>query len=176
MKFRVHTALHEESSDGWIWASNTGLRPRSIVQITNRETARSVHCEYREIDTFFLRRFNRDKPHGASEMTLEENPIAIGLWYRAALGIPGVGKGAELELAPQKFKGIAAIRAGSQHPDVMTRLATRLGILGAWLGVTSIVVSLLSLNPNSLLFRAAAIGFAILTGIAGLWLSKGVKE
>lgn len=176
MKFRVHTALHEESSSGWIWASRPELRARGVVRITNHANRRSIHCEYREIDTFFLKRFNRGKPDEASEMKMQENPIVISWWYRAALGILEIGKDVDLDLTPERLKLIGVIRAGSQHPDVITRLATRLGVLGVWLGVTSIVVSLLSFNPKSLLVRSVGIGFVILAGLFGIWLSKGVGE
>lgn len=176
MKFRVHTALHEETSSGWIWASCPQVRARSIVRITNVNNKRSVHCEYREIDRFFLDRFNRGKPDTASEMTMEENPIVISLWYRNALGIPGIGRNVDIDLNPEKCQLLGILRSGSQHPDVITRLATRLGVVSIWLGVTSIVVSLLSFHPKSLWFPAAGIGFILLVGSFGIWLSKGVGE
>lgn len=175
MKFRVHTALHEESSNGWIWASSPRLRARSIVRITNVETRLSIHCEYREIDSFFLARFNRGKPEGANEMTMKENPIAISLWYRAALGISEIGKDIDLEIEPEGLKWFGVIRAGSQHPDVIARLATRLGVLGVWLGVTSIFVSLLSF-ASCLWFRVIAISFVAIAALMGFFLTKGVRE
>lgn len=182
MRFRVHTALHEESSNGWIWASLPELRgrhhdiTRRIVKITNPDTRRSIHCEYRELDTFFLRRYNRDKPHDARGLTIDEAPIVINLWYRAALGISGINVDVDLDVRPEKVKWLGAIRAGSQHPDVITRLATGLGVIGVWLGVTSVVVSLMSFRPDSLLFRAVAIAIVILSALFGIWLSKGVNE
>ena len=106
MKFRVHTALHEETNNGWIWATYPQLQARSVVQITNLATKRSVHCEYREIDKFFLKRFNQSKPDATNQMTLEENPIAISLWYRNALGIQGIGMDVDLELNSEKISKI----------------------------------------------------------------------
>lgn len=176
MKFRVHTALHEETNNGWIWAWYPQLHARSVVRITNLVTKRSVHCEYREIDKFFLKRFNQSKPDAANQMTTEENPIVISLWYRNALGIQGIGVDADLELDTEGFKLLGIIRSGSQHPDMISRLATRLGVLGVWLGITSIVVSLLSFHPTGLWFPCIGIGVILLTGVLGIWLSKGVEN
>ena len=176
MTFRVHTALHEETNNGWIWASYPQLQARSIVQITNRATKRSVHCEYREIDKFFLKRFNQSKPDAANSMTMEESPIAISLWYRNALGIKGIGMDADLELNAEKFKLLGVIRSGSQHPDMISRLATRLGVLGVWLGITSIVVSLLSFHPTGPWVPNIGIGFILLSAVLAIWLSKGVQS
>jgi hypothetical protein len=176
MNFRVHTALHEETNNGWIWASYPQLQARSVVQITNLATKRSVHCEYREIDKFFLKRFNQSKPDAANQMTMEENPMAISLWYRNALGIQGIGMDVDLELNAERFKLLGIVRSGSQHPDMISRLATRLGVLGVWLGITSIVVSLLSFHPAGLWFPGIGIGVILLTGMFGIWLSKGVEN
>jgi len=119
MKFRIHTALHGETNNGWIWASFPQLQARSVILITNTETKRSVHCEYREIDKFFLKRFNQCKPDIANQMTMEENPVLISLWYRNALGIRGIGVDVDLELVSERFKLLGIIRAGSQHPDMI---------------------------------------------------------
>ena len=176
MKFRIHTALHEETNNGWIWALYPQLQARSVVRITNPTNGRSVHCEYREIDKFFLKRFNQCKPDMANQMTMEENPIAISLWYRNALGIHGIGMDVDLELNPDRFKLLGIVRSGSQHPDMISRLATRLGVLGVWLGITSIVVSLLSFHPTGLWLPGVGIGSILLTAVLGIWLSKGVEN
>ena len=176
MKFRVHTALHEETSNGWIWASCPQFQARTIVRIINVESNRSVHCEYREIDAFFLKRFNQGKPETASQMTMEENPIVISLWYRKALGIPGIGMDANLDLKFEKYKLLGIIRSGSQHPDVITRLATRLGVVSVWLGITSIVVSLLSFHPKSAWFPGIGFAFILFAGVLGWWFSKGIEQ
>lgn len=176
MKFRIHTALHEETNNGWIWALYPQLQPRSVVQIKNLATKRSVHCEYREIDKFFLRRFNQSKMDQANQMTVDENPMVIGLWYRNALGIQGIGMDVDLELNAERFKALGIVRSGSQHPDMISRLATRLGVLGVWLGITSIVVSLLSFHPAGPWFPGLGFAFILLTGVLGIWLSKGVEN
>jgi hypothetical protein len=90
---------------------------------------------------------------------MEENPIAISLWYRNALGIQGIGMDADLELNAERFTLLGIIRSGSQHPDMISRLATHLGVLGVWLGITNIVVSLLSFHPAGLWVPGIGIGF-----------------
>lgn len=176
MKFHIHTAIHEESNNGWVWARIPGLRSRAIVRITNLENNRSVHCEYRKIDDLFLDHYNRFKPDRSRQMVLAEKPIMINLWYRSALGIERIDVDADLYFRPETFKVLGMIRAGSQHPDVITRLATRLGMLGVWLGMVSIVISLISLNAVPPCLRLLGITFMAATGVLGVFLSRGIKD
>lgn len=68
--------------------------------------------------------------------------IVIGEWYRNHLGIPDsthrTKKKARLVIEPQAVPVWAELRVAAHHPDPMVRLATRLGVLGAWLGVLGI--------------------------------------
>lgn len=180
MNFRVHRALHEETNSGWVWARRGELVPRSIVRITNTANGRVVCCEYREIDRFFLQIYCRRYPDNTMILKTDENPIVISFWYRNALGIRSIEKdidqNVDLIIQPERLKILGMIRTGSQHPDIVARLATRLGILGVWLGAAGIATSLLFFNPSSLSARAVVAGFVIAAGLLGVWLSKGVRE
>lgn len=170
MRFRVHAALHEESTSGWVWSKVDNVESRSLVRIVSKTTNKSVICEYREIDSFFLHYFNARRRDGSQEMTMVERPVVISSWYRGALGIKGIGHDVELNITPVRLRWLGSIQGGCQHPDVVVRLATRLGVLGVWLGLTSVMMSVLSFEW----FRKPWLIAILLTAVIGAGILASV--
>jgi hypothetical protein len=174
-KFYIQAALHDESSSGWIWASQPGLLARSLVKITNKRNNKSIICEYREIDQYFAKTYNQASDEkGAEGLQSDKKPIVISLWYRHALGIGSERIYEELSIDPVSSI-LSTIRAGSQHPDQMVRLATGLGMVGVWLGLDSIAFSLLSLF-HGITITCIALSIMIVSGGIFLYLCKGVDR
>lgn len=173
-KFYIQAALHGESSSGWIWAHQPELLARSLVRITNKRNNKCVVCEYREIDSYFVKTYNQaSSEKDAEPLQLDKNPIVISLWYRHALAIDEKTY-EELSIDPVT-NILATIRAGSEHPDQMVRLATGLGMLGVWLGLDSIALGLLSLIPG-VIMTCIALGIMMISGGLFLYLGKGIKR
>jgi hypothetical protein len=67
------------------------------------------------------------------------------------------------------------LRAASHHPDMVVRLGTRLGVLGAWLGIVGVVPPALiacrgDQHPSNDWILVLA---ALLTGIVGYYACRG---
>jgi hypothetical protein len=174
-KFYIQAALHGESSSGWIWAARSELLARSFVKITNKRNRKSVICEYREIDSYFIKTYDCASEEKCAEpLRLDKNPIVMSLWYRHALGIKNEGIYEDLSIDPISSK-FSVIRAGSQHPDPMVRLATGLGLVGVWLGIDSIGLSLIPLIPYFGI-NCLVLAVMVITGCFFLHLGKGVRR
>src|SRR5262245_51502938 len=131
-RFHIRAALHEESTNGWVWChKQANIRPRTLVKIENLRNGRSVICEHREIDDYFLDTYNSRKANSVAPLQLDGNPIVMSFWYRSALEIPAIGGYEDLKLSPAP-KYLGALRAGAEHADPAVRLGTRLGMLGLW--------------------------------------------
>ncbi|GBE44305.1 MAG TPA: hypothetical protein ENH11_05820 [Candidatus Acetothermia bacterium] len=140
----IRAALHEEATEGWIWMEE--FRSRTLVKVTNSDKTRSVICQTRKFDKNFLKIYN-DKKSIRAEIKKNErkSTIVMGEWYRDALGgfDTTANSGKEQELVVKKircgFRGWATLRAAARyHPDIVVRLGTRLGVLGAGLGILGI--------------------------------------
>jgi hypothetical protein len=46
-------------NEGWVWLSNHGYAPRSIIKIKNKSNGAVVHCEALEIDDNFTQEYNQ---------------------------------------------------------------------------------------------------------------------
>jgi hypothetical protein len=168
----VRASLHEETNSGWIWVD--GIPSRTIVRIKDRKTQRTVFCEAREFDTNFLEKYNRG-PRIEIPVSNRKPTIVISKWYRDALGIEettsednSTGK-RTLDIQPARIWWWRALRAASHHPDIFVRLSTRLGILGAWLGVVGVapnVSQFINGTQNSVMTFAVPITLAIMGFIA----------
>jgi hypothetical protein len=144
----VRAALRDEANEGWIWAD--GFPSRTVVKITNHEERGwalrrppSVVCEVRQFDRNFIGHYNSGPRYLIPEN--ERQPtLVLSQWYRDALG--GFGTTAEddvkgrvrLVVKPMRMPGWRSLRAACQHPDIVVRLGTRLGVLGTWLGVVGV--------------------------------------
>lgn len=156
-EFYVQGILHAESSSGWVWCDpGSDLKKklklnesaRTLVRIVNRRNRKSVVCECRLLDDYYVRTYDevsRDK--GYEFLQRANNPMIMSGWYRRALGIGDEGHREELSLE-RVGKYLGPIRAGAEHPDQIIRLATRLGVLSVWLGFDGLALGALSLVPD----------------------------
>ena len=138
--YRILAARRTDMNEGWVWLSNDGYIPRSIIKIKNKSNGKKVYCEALEIDDNFTQEYNhtpRIKIH------LNEKTIVMNAWYRNQLG--GIASKSLHDLEVSEANGIwGKFRAGIGHPQVVVRLATWLGVLSLALGIISIVLTLLN--------------------------------
>lgn len=174
----IRAALHEESTNGWIWCNKqANLRPRSLVKIENLSNGRSVVCEHREIDDYFLDTYNNRKANSVDPLQLDGNPMVMSFWYRSALGIETIGSCEDLKLYPAP-KYLGELRAGAEHADPAVRLGTRVGVLSLWLGLDGLALGALSLIPHEYLFSSTvvALAFMIVSGFFLRWTVQGISR
>jgi len=177
MLYIIRAALAEESNDGWIWMAKPA---RTVVRIDNLATGGSIYCQVRDLrDPNFLKRYNQ-RPR--ISIAQPNETIIMGEWYRKALGIAGTTHGdnvdrrAELVVAELKNWGWGPLHAACHQPDLYVRLATRLGVLGAWLGLVGLMAPL----ANLLVGRGDAndwfvLSVAVLAGVLGVWICRGPR-
>jgi hypothetical protein len=71
--------------------------------------------------------------------------LVMGEWYRDALSIAATtqsnNRTGAVPLVVKKVRcwGWRSLRSACHHPDPVVRLATRLGVLGTWLGLVALV-------------------------------------
>jgi hypothetical protein len=183
--YRIFAAVSDEASEGWIWFKDPSFPTRTIVKVRNPKTGRIVFCESRQIDANFVEGYN-ERPH---TQNIEDNAeaLVISAWYRDALGgfetTCQSKKQVELDITPARIRvefGVwGSLRAACHQPNIAVRVGTRLGVLGAWLGLVALVPALLELiglkagcRVSSLILIAVAVGFAI----PGYLVCRGVKH
>ena len=197
---QIRVALREESNAGWVWVGGPRLKDvksRTIVKI-KRPWHRGVYTDVRMIEDNFLAQYNPGCERKRTPIQPGEDTIVIGEWYRNAIGIKS---GEEPSVVVKevgglkKILGFASLRAACHHPDPVVRLGTRLGILGAWLGLLaladptlkvfyeafggsynrlgSLAASLHMSSDIDHLRAMVTIGVALVARFIGLWLCRG---
>jgi hypothetical protein len=198
----VFAALHEDTDKGWVWLRldpKRGFLSRSTILI--RRGDRSVYCEHRNFDKNFVRKYDASedthciyfpdktaaRERGPVDLGAVSDVIVMSGWYRSALGgFETEGFGGEeqqLEILKPRFSGWADLRAACQHPEPIVRIATRLAILGTWLGVAALLLAFAVVKPvNSLLEQyveypeLAALGLAAAFGVLCVYTGRGVAR
>lgn len=180
MSYDVYMALHEETNSGWVWFKSPDLPSRSLVRIRN--SGRTVECECRILDDRDVVYYNAET-HGTRKIdpNAYQNVVILSDWYREALNVVKAATMADLDIQPLQDCFWYALRAGCQHPDPMVRLATRLGVLGAWLGIGGLLFALappLSEKLCLALTNANLIAsvLVIILGIAAWSVCRGIKR
>ncbi len=146
-KYIIRAALHDEANEGWVWTRKFGSR--SVVKITNTENCRSVYCQVRKIDVNFENEYEKDPQR--IPLT-DADTVVMSQWYRDALGgFTTTQKDNETGLVDLKIKPLSgpcrwwgSLRAAAHHPDIVVRIGLTLGVLGAILGVVSLIPTLLA--------------------------------
>ncbi|MBD3843599.1 MAG: hypothetical protein IE909_17320 [Campylobacterales bacterium] len=140
MKYTFYASLHEDIDSGSIWISNYSGKCRAIVKIKHLDNKKSVYCEALKIENNFLNRYNGGN---RKELKSDVQAIVANQWYRTKLGIASTGNEESIEIKEINNKLCiiyATIRACLQHPQLIIRLSTTLGLLGVALGVISIFI------------------------------------
>lgn len=180
MKYIIRASLREEASTGWVWLD--GYASRSIVKITNPKTDRSITCEVRKFDDNFLKHYN-SSPRCHVSPELQQSVVVMSEWYRDALG--GIGTTdadnttgtVELKFVKQRNWFWPQLRVACNHPDIVVRLGTRLGVLGTWLGLIGLVpiIAELAICSSSLRSWVVAV-ILILAGVLAMFACRGPKS
>jgi hypothetical protein len=189
MKYRIFAALHEEATEGWVWLATPPTEPHRLIILKNLElkSRPTVYCEARSIDDNFLKFYNDRKHTFRIDEGNYDDVLILGDWYRQALGIPATGVAVDLEVQQPRNPFWPTLRAGSQHPDTTVRLANRLGLLGAWLGLLGLgpvgaeflhVVGQLTRGNCGILHSAGSwFSLAVLAvGVVCGWGARGVRR
>jgi len=162
--YKVFAALHDDTDKGWTWISlGDRFESRTTIRIKREFNGkrRAVYCEYREIDDNFVLRYDRSEgtkcmyfPNHAAAKQAKRNDVqinqlgniaVISQWYRKALGMGGSetaargGSDPKLCFDEPWFRWWRDLRAACQHPEPGIRVATKIAILGTWLGVTALL-------------------------------------
>lgn len=136
MRYMVHASLVDDLNQGWIWANNIDLSPRSTVKIINLKNNIKVYCECLEIDNNYLRKYNVDP-----RISIDNNipSITINSWYRSKLGNLDTKTIYELEIW-EANESYYKLFASNSHPQVIVRLATKLAVLSVFLGILGLFI------------------------------------
>jgi hypothetical protein len=137
----IFVAREEDAHQGWVWLDRPELPARSVVKITNPATGQSVHCEALQIDANFLSKYNQSPRF---YITDSANSLVIAGWYRAALGGVVPQSDAQLEIKPSN-SWWGHYKSCTDHPQIVVRLATRLGGIGLLLGIIGLILGIASL-------------------------------
>lgn len=184
--FRIYAARADEASDPWVWLYSD-LPSRSIVTVKNFETRRTVYCTVRQIDGNFLCQYNPKKDDPSSQRRVEiregdPEALVISQWYRDALGgfltTATCGQHQGLLIGPAGIPLWSSIRAACHHPDIVARVGTRLGVLGAWLGLTALVEPVFKafdFSGGDRIIAGTQIAVALVFGVLGWLACRGVK-
>jgi hypothetical protein len=142
--YDVHTSLDEDKNEGSVCIRNTGLKKdldgqRRIIRVT-AGTGKSIFCEALYADHWYMEKWTaRWTTRHLTIPPADENLAFISSWYRIRLGIGMRHQELEIEYretSPRPFWW--QVRACTDHPQVIVRLATLLAIIGLGLGILAL--------------------------------------
>ncbi len=170
-QYIIRAALREEMSNGWVWLD--GFQSRTVIRIKNLKTGRSVICQARELDDNFIKHYNLSS--NRHNINMDDSTIVMSGWYRDALGIPGTkeadNRTGRVTLTVCCYEWIwGQLRAACHHPDIVVRLGTRLGVLGAWLGLLGVALSLVQTDGC---FKWLFLGIVVVSAPFLFWCCMG---
>ena len=138
---KIFAALQDDMHQGWVWLQDPQLPTRCVVKITNPANRRSIYCEALQIERNFLAEYNQARRISISNPA---SAIVMGHWFRAGLG--GLESQSEVPLIVTRAWPLwGHLKACMQHPQIVVRIATWLGLAGLLLGVTGALLGLLSI-------------------------------
>lgn len=124
-------------NEGWVWLSNHGYAPRSIIKIKNNSNGDVVYCEALEIDDNFTQEYNQTP---RIDIDPAEKTIIMNGWYRKRLGGIETKKSHDLDVS-EANSFLGRFRASIGHPQIVVRLATWLGVISVALGIVGICLA-----------------------------------
>lgn len=137
----IYAAFKEDINSGWVWLAIPTLPPRCVVKITNRVTSQSAYCEALQIDENYLTAYNQLPRKTISQAS---DALIVNEWYRTRLGCMQTQMAYSLEVESVN-NPFGKLMACLQHPQVVVRLATWLGILGLALGFVGVTLGVAAL-------------------------------
>ncbi len=138
--YKVFASMRTDMNEGWVWVSDLKLPARSIIEIHNKTSKKSVYCELLEIDDNFLNEYNRPP---RIPITSDNPSVVINGWYRKKLGDIQTQQNCDLTIIESTCVcGLwGRLRACTGHPQIVVRLATWLGLASVVLGCLSVLVA-----------------------------------
>jgi len=144
MKYRIYASLNDEINAGWIWIGTPTLPSRCIIRICNLANGKKVYCEALQIEDNFTNRYNKD---GRCTINDAKSSMVINAWYRKKLGDLATQTDQDLDItSADNWWG--KVRSCVQHPQVIVRIGTWLGIISVGLGLLGVALGILSLRGN----------------------------
>jgi hypothetical protein len=149
MKYKIFVALRDDINSGWVWVQDQDkqYKQRAVICIKNSATRKEVYCEICQVDPNFRKNYNT-KGGGREKIDVVTPSLVINEWYRKLLGIDKNQPEHKLDMT-EVDTWYGKIRACLHHPQVIVRVATKLGIIsvvegliGFGLGLASLFVSL----------------------------------
>lgn len=142
---KLFAALREDTQQGWVWLKDQNLPTRSIIKINNPANGKVVYCEALQIDNNFLNVYNTPPRKTISN---PENVMVINGWYRSKLGGLDTQSEVDLNIKPSNCWW-GKLKACTDHPQVVVRVAAWLGAIGLFLGILGLILGVLSLCPKA---------------------------
>ncbi len=186
-KYIVYAASKDETGEGWIWFRSPKIATRALVTVENLDNGCRVCCEARIIDQNFVNEYNKNRNMDtANPRTVEvfNDAVFISEWYRNALGGFGTtsrtGDKAKLKITRARLPWLRDIRAACQHPSIVVKVGTRLGVLSLWLAIVALLPPAfdeLGLKDNRITLRhELLIGIAFFAAILAIFACRGVRR
>jgi hypothetical protein len=138
-QFKIYAALNEDVNQGWVWLQKSqlplGSPQRSIVKLSASATSKHTYCETRLIDKNFINRYNES----SHTKNIDESDLILvaAEWYQIHLGIENDDEAEIKVTSANHFCG--RIYACLDHPQVVVRVATILGLVAVALGLIPII-------------------------------------
>ncbi|MGA2279773.1 MAG: hypothetical protein ABSG80_05665 [Verrucomicrobiota bacterium] len=144
MKFKIYAAKIEDMNQGWVWlGGHDKLDQRSIVKFSTGSTHKSVYCEVLKIDGNFINDYNRPG-EGRIAISDQQSALVVSEWYRKKLG--NLQTRTEVEINVEVANRVCGrLHACLDHPQVVVRLATMLGIWSVVLGVIAVILGAIAI-------------------------------
>ena len=118
--------MTDDVSQGWVWLGGLKLPHRSVVKLRAADTGKSVYCEVLSIDDNFIDNYNDPDAKRFKIKDKNQSVLVAAEWYRTRLGIEKTGDEVDIEVITDiPFRGLWA---ALDHPQVVVRIATKLGI------------------------------------------------
>lgn len=176
--YTIYAALAEETNDGWVWFRDPAVPARTVVKISNPGTGRVIFCQARRIDDNFLKVYKEKE--STLPIAVSDDALVIAEWYRDALGgfetTHHSKKPVSLKITEAKLPAWRSLRASCQHPDIVARVGTKLGVLGAWLGLVGVAPVVLDHTGIEKGYWAATfVAIAVIAAIVGFLACQGTK-
>lgn len=135
VQYLVLASLKEDMNQGWIWISHPSISSRSIVEV--KAGKKSIYCEALQIDHNYREAYKRGWTYDLSN---DQPVLTISAWYRNKLGLDNTNESYELSIK-QSNDLYGRVISSIQHPQVVVRLATWLGIISVSLGILGVGIA-----------------------------------
>ena len=133
--YTVLASLKEDLNEGWVWLQRDNLPPRSIVRIVNRSNRKTIYCEALQIDENFVKIYNNPP---RTKIINPASTLVINGWYRKLLGNIATKQDHDIQVSEANYLW-GKLRATQQHPQLVVRIASWLGVLSIALGAISLL-------------------------------------